>query len=316
MRPESPQSTDLPRADPLSLAARLLHIKAPSSVNDSPPHYKVGDLASFWLEDSAGSRAYTVNAVLRCAGQHSWVYLQERAQTAGAAISRSGEDFDTLAYPEVTRNVGPPTLPGIDDYSRITILLADLHGMGGYFNEIDAQPASIERISNQRKMIYLDLASSKPGTTVFNGYMAHEFQHLVNHDRNPHARAWINEGLSELMRQQIIHSLVNIPAYGERPDTQLNDWSTLDDGSTPANYGSAARAYLAHGGYGLSFEDVFADWLAANLINDPAGSRFGQNDASACVRQRSEVYQFGARYYALEPGASGISPYDISVRSL
>ena len=291
------------------------------------------------------NRAYMVNAVLRYAGEHCWIYLQERAQAGDAAIARAGEDFDTLVYPEVTAVAGAPAGPGIDDDSRITILLADLHGAGGYFNEIDDQPASIEPISNQRRMIYLDLGSSTPGTVAGDGYMAHELQHLVHYSRNPAAQAWINEGMSELVREQIAHTLLNIPTYEDQPDTQLNDWPTLGEGSALANYGAAhsflryllqhyggiaqaqtlaaepgdgiaeVRAYLKDGGYGVSFEDVFEDWLAANLTNDAAGGRFSQNDASVRVRQitplagpgeiDANVHQFGARYHAIESGTDG-----------
>jgi immune inhibitor A len=342
-----PDSTDLPRADPFSLAARLLHIQAPRTVNDSPPHYDVGQRATFWLEDPAGSRAAMVNAVLRYAGEHCWIYLQERAQTADAAIARAGEDFDTLVYPTVTADVGTPAFPGIDGDTRTTILLADLHGAGGYFNEIDDRPASIERISNQRKMIYLDLGSSTPGTVAFAGYMAHEFQHLAHFGRNPAAQAWINEGMSELVREQITHTLLNIPSYEDHSDTQLNDWPTLEEGSANAQYGAAhsflryllqhyggiaqagtlaakpgdgiaeVRAYLSEGGYGVSFEDVFEDWLAANLIDDPSGGRFSQNDASVGVHQITPlavpsdldtgVHQFGAQYYSIAPGPRGVT---------
>ena len=83
--------------------------------------------------------------------------------------------FDREIYPRVTAEVGAPAMPGIDADPRITILLADLHGTGGYFTEIDQEPQSIERTSNQRKLIYLDISVATPGSNAFDGYVAHGF---------------------------------------------------------------------------------------------------------------------------------------------
>ncbi|HTE85537.1 MAG TPA: hypothetical protein VK821_12470 [Dehalococcoidia bacterium] len=279
--------------------------------------------------------------MLRYRGEHTWIYLEERTGVADAAIAHVGQEFDTDIYPRVTAELGPALLPGIDGDPRITILLADLHGLGGYFTQIDNEPASIERTSNQRKLIYIDVSAATPGSASFDGNVAHEFQHLLHYARNPDAQAWINEGMSELVRWQFTNSLLNIPAYEGAPDTQLNDWPTLGDGSALPHYGAAesflryllqhygdvdqagrlasepgdgiaeVRAYLADGGYGVSFEDVFADWLAADLINDPAGGRYSQGDAGISVNQvqpvalpsslDATVHQFGARYYAISP---------------
>jgi hypothetical protein len=337
-----PDSTDVPAANPPALARRLLHTDPAPATGSAPPDEPIGRQAGFWLEDPTAPRAYQVNATLRYKGEHTWVYLQERTQVADAAIERVGEDFDQQIYPKVTAEIGGTAFPGTDSDTRITILLADLHGMGGYFTQIDGEPASIERTSNQRRMIYLDVSAAQPGSAAFDGNLAHEFQHLVHNAVNPDAQAWINEGMSELVRAQFTNSQLNIPAYEDHPDTPLDDWPTLGDGSSLPYYGAAesflryllqhyggvdqagrlaaepgdgiaeVRAYLAQGGYGVSFEDVFADWLAANLINDPSGGRFSQNDPAIGVHQieslsltagvDGSVHQFGARYYAVNPG--------------
>src|SRR5712692_9815886 len=219
----APKPAGPPPADPFALARRLLRVDPSHTVNTQAPDYRVGDRASFWLEEPSAPSSYQVNAVLRYRGEHVWVYLQERAQVADAALTHVGEVFDTEIYPQVTAELGPPLFPGIDADPRVTILLADLRGLGGYFTQIDNEPAAIERTSNQRKMIYLDLASATPGTIAFDGNVAHEFQHLLHYARNPAAQAWINEGMSELVRWQVTKSVLNIPAYEDEPDTQLND---------------------------------------------------------------------------------------------
>lgn len=343
--PSSPASAPIPAADPFDLARRLLHIDAPRTVNSQPPQYRAGDPpTSFWLEDSATDRSYTILASLRYVSEHAYLYVQDGLRVSDAEIVRAGQDFDRVTYPLVTADVGLPAFPGIDNDPRITILVADLHGAGGYFTQIDNEPQVIEPTSNQRKMIYIDLTSARPGTTTFDGYVAHEFQHLVHYHRSHASQAWINEGMSEVFREQITHDLLNIPKYEDTPDTQLNDWPTLGEGSALPHYGAAhsflryllqhyggieqagtlaaepgdgiaeVRAYLAQGGYGISFEDVFADWLVANLINSPVGGRFSQNDPaigvhaiqtlSAPANESGSVHQFGARYYSLPSGSA------------
>lgn len=285
--------------------------------------------------------------MLRYKGDHSWVYLADRTAVADAAITHIGRTFDDGTLPEVTAELGEPEMPGIDADPRITILLADLHGLGGYFTQIDNEPASIERTSNQRKIIYLDVSAAAPGSTAFDGNVAHEFQHLVHYARNPAAQSWINEGTSEIVRWQITNSSLNIPDYERAPDTQLNDWPALGDGSALPYYGAAesflryllqhyggidqlgrlasepgdgiaeVRAYLAGGAYGVTFEDAFADWLVANLIDDPAGGRYAAQDgvtrigsvetAAVPASIDATVHQFGARYYRIAHAGSALS---------
>ena len=354
-RPPSPAPCDLsagpcpiPPADRFDLARRLLHIDAPHTVNATPPQEQVGEEADFWLEAAASNRSYAtrIGATLRYLGRHVALYVQDGPQVSDAELAHAGEDFETLVYPLVTEDVGPPAMPGIDDDPRITILVADLKGAGGYFTQIDDEPATIERTSNQRKIIYIDLASARPGTVEFDGYVAHEFQHLIHYDRNPASQTWINEGLSEVMREQVTHTLLNISKYEAATDTQLTDWPTLGEGDTLPHYGAAhsflryllqhyggigqagvlaaepgdgiaeVRAYLKQSGYGVNFEDVFADWLAADLLNDPAGGRWSQNDPQFGLPKRqplatpsetdATVHQYGANYYQIDPHGAAL----------
>jgi immune inhibitor A len=344
-----PGPCPIPASDPIDLARRLLHLDAPQTVNLTPPVYRVGQEATFWVEATAANQsdATTVAATLRYVGAHAYFYLQNGVTLSDAKLAQAGQDFDTIVYPLVVADVGPPSIPGIDDDPRITILVADLKGMGGYFTRIDDEPSAIERTSNQRKMIYVDIASARPGAVGFDGFVAHEFQHLVHFNRNPASQTWINEGLSEVMREQVTKTLLNIPKYEAAPDTQLTDWPTLGEGDALPHYGAAhaflryllqhyggigkagvlaaepgdgiaeVRAFLQQGGYGVSFEDVLADWLAADLINDPAGGRWSQNDpAFGLPAQKplampsdtdATVHQFGANYYRIDPHGQALT---------
>ncbi len=137
-------------------------------------------------------------------------------------------------------------------------------------------------------------------------------------------------------------------AYLDNPDTQLNTWPEVDQtGSAGAHYGAAylftsyfldrfgedaTQALVAHEANGLesvdlvldgylgldiTHQDVFADWVIANLIDDPdiADGQFGYNridiygpdiDESYSrstdypQEQRSTVAQYGVDYIEIE----------------
>ena len=59
-------------------------------------------------------------------------------------------------YPRPTAACfGPEVSPGVDNDPRITVLIAPVPGVGGYFSSADAYPRAISPYSNQRDMIYL-----------------------------------------------------------------------------------------------------------------------------------------------------------------
>lgn len=188
-------------------------------------------------------------------------------------------------------------------------------------------------------MIYIDLRAGPPGTSDYLGVVAHELQHLIHQDHNPHADAWLNEGLSEVANEATAGWGGYLRAYENAPGTQLNDWFAA--GSNAAHYGAAhaflryllrhygglerarelvtqggsgvnaVQKYLREGAFGAGFEDVFADWLVAGYLDLPGDGRFSNPDAETRVRTvtrltepadgRGGIHQFGADYFEVEP---------------
>jgi hypothetical protein len=201
----------------------------------------------------------------------------------------------------VRKYFGSERSPGIDGDPRITILLANIPGEGGYFSSADGYNRTVNPYSNEREMIYIASTSapetqSGPGN-FFEGVLAHEFQHMVHNNISPDRDSWLDEGAAEVAMSLSGYSTGGAEyAYLLTPDTQLNAWSDTPESE---HYGAAylflryamqryggvefLRALLASPGAGVTafdealrrlnanqpFREVFTDWLAANYINDP-----------------------------------------------
>jgi immune inhibitor A len=167
----------------------------------------------------------------------------------------------------------------------------------------------------------------------------HELQHLVHHARNPYSDAWLTEGLSEVASESVSGSATYLRSYQNAPGTQLIDWSA--NGNTAPHYGAAhsflryllrhyggidrakdlaaqggfgvnaVQKYLRAGGFGVGFEDVFADWLVAGYLDLPGEGRFSNPGAESRVRAVTRLSdpqagsgvpgQFGADFFEIDP---------------
>ena len=155
-------------------------------------------------------------------------------------------------------------------------------------------------------MFYINIDNTKPDTEFYNGVLAHEFQHMIHWYQDKNETSWVNEGMSELASELNGYDRGGADyAFSDLPDTQLNAWSDDPNGRTE-HYGNAylfmayflqrfgnqltqdAVASDANGidGFnealtkdntGVTFDDVFADWVIANFLDDPdfADGRYG-----------------------------------------
>jgi hypothetical protein len=132
----------------------------------------------------------------------------------------------------------------------------------------------------------------------------------------------------------------SIKSFASKPETQLNAWDSVGSG---AHYGAGAAffrylasrfggdaslgaiakqprpgvagvdQFLASIGQTVRFRDVFADWIAANVLNEDSGA-YGNPGHAIDIRIDGEVrdgdsidgsaHQFGTDYYAM-PGLDG-----------
>jgi hypothetical protein len=164
--------------------------------------------------------------------------------------------------------------------------------------------------------------------------LAHEFQHLIHAHNDSTEESWVNEGLSETASGLVGGAVSSVNSFEAHPETQLNGWTS----GSLAHYGAGAAFFrylasrfggdaslgtiarqqrdgaagvddfLAAIGQPLRFRDVFADWIAANVLNREAGPYGNPGDPldlrtdkelAVGARVEGEAHQFGTDYYSL-----------------
>ena len=312
----------------------------PRVVNFEAPGYSRGRTDTFWIARQRPPEHFQVEAELQHVGRRAYWYVQRGFQVSEAELVRSAEVFDDHIYPLVRRLIGSEAFPGIDNDPRITIFNGETPGVAGYVSSSDAYPRSVHPYSNEREIVYLNMRALEVGRQTYLATLAHEFTHLVHWNVHAAEDTWIKEGLAEVVSSLLFPS--RRPAslsHAAMPDLQLTSWSDGEPGSAPvtAHYEAASwflrylvdrfgdealfslvtrdtrgtasvQGLLAE--RGLTFGEIYDDWLVANVVQSPAGSAvptYVSIHPEPPVIQRANgpeaieasVAQFGADYYEL-----------------
>jgi immune inhibitor A len=180
----------------------------------------------------------------------------------------------------------------------------------------------------------------RPGGSGFDGTIAHEFQHMVHWHLNPQSDTWFDEGMAELAASLAVPSRPpGTSSFQRQPNVQLTAWSQSAGTSLhyqasylfsryfaqrfgqdavvrllrePGRPPDTITAFLSRSGLGVTFEDVFEDWIVANLLDDPGvgDGRYSheglEHRATPSISLRPDgqaapgsVRQFGAEYIEL-----------------
>jgi len=313
-------------------------------ITGSSRPFIVSRITGATLSQAAPPEIVTVAATLRAVTAHTYFYTDDAIAADPDAVQRAAEAFETAVWPVVTGVFGEPNIPGVDGDPRIIVLQADLGGgIGGYYSGDDAYVKAVRALSNEAEMVYLD-RTLRAGGAAYNVVLAHELQHLIHHRNDEGEESWVNEGLSETALLLAGGAGSTIDRFAASPETQLNYWDPR--GSQP-HYGAAAAflryiadrvgaatgldqagrdavlgglahetadgpagidAYLASEAPGLTFPNLFADWIAANILDLPEGPYANssrpveaqvQYELAPGDRFDGEAHQFGTDYYAL-----------------
>ncbi len=352
-------NTQISARDPYDLARRLGHASQPlpqpvasrhrlGAVTAAEPiAYSLGDRETFWVLNLNPLQSFQVSATLRHISPNLYMWVQDDLEVPRDALERSAETFDRLLYPTVRRYFGAEWSPGIDNDIRLTVLNARFSGALAYFSTGDEYPAAVMPYSNQREMFYINPENAPPGSTSYEAALVHEFQHMVHWFADSNEFAWVNEGASELAMYLSGYARDGrISSFARRPDTQLNHWTT----DRVAEHYAASFLFLAYvaerfgpemtrqlvaselngiAGFesvleahntGLSFEDLFADWVVANYLDGESSEvtvpyLYHELDVHAQPERilssypaqgDGEVHQYAADYIELEPGGQNL----------
>ncbi len=264
--------------------------------------YQVGDLAAFI---PLGSRDRQPRAfALAYRSRHAYFWFERGLAPDETELERVAQLFDERIWPLNTRIYGGAEGVGLDGDARLHVVSQRSIGPGilGAFNPNDLCPRATCPASNERAIIYLSQDAAPLGSTEFLTTLAHEHQHLLQFYVDGNERRWLNEGLSQLAEHlngfdpQAI-GIANVSRFLAAPDHYLSGW-LFDDRDVARNYG-AAYLFLVYlyEQFGLDFikavatsehdglasiqtalagldgapdvDAVFADWILANLLDDP-----------------------------------------------
>lgn len=283
--------------------------EVPQPPTTPPPELDLGAVVTFWADNLDEDYAFRVDAELVYKTPHIYMFVEVGQSVDLAAVQRSADAFEQVIRPRVHQVFGTEWTPGIDGDLHLVVLHASGLGnwVAAYYGSNSAYPAAAVANSNEREMFYvnLDTMGGTIGTWYYEGVLAHEFQHMVHWRVDLNEDTWLNEGLSELATLITGYGPADSTwSFLQSPGIQLNTWPE-ESGQRGLHYGAAflftAYFYQRYGeeattalvrnpanglasidqtlaaigatdpttGAPVTVADLFADWLAANLIANP-----------------------------------------------
>jgi hypothetical protein len=334
------RAATLPERDRFALARWYLGVSAPPEQRSEPVIYRVGDTKTFETYNLDTEARFSFTARLALVGKHAYWWFEEGFEPDQSALQRSAERFDNVIYPTVRAHFGSEDSPGVDADPRLFIVHARNLGkyVAAYFSSTNEFPRAIVPESNEHQMFWVNLDTMRIGTAGYEGTLAHEFQHMIHHANDSNESLWLNEGMSELAADLSGYrgdTSGFARAFLNRPQTQLNAWSVLED-SAP-HYGAAylfMRCFLHRfgadtlralavnpsndmasitetlaafnhtdsSGAPMTAEAFFADWVAENWLNTGCPTPLRQAPRSEPIKLGENALalsQFGTRYLRL-----------------
>jgi immune inhibitor A len=325
---------NVPAYDPLSwfYSVGLVETPVPATVKGLPV-YGVGSSAVFKL-----GADYPVRATLQYQNSVVGMWVERGVSVSKSDLAKAADTFASQIYPKVREMFGEEWSPGVDNNPRLYILNMSWLGpyIAGMYVPSDEYPDAIYGYSNQHEMFYMSLAAADVDSESYMSTLAHEFQHMVQWHTDLNEETWVNEGLSQIAERVAgYNDAFTHFDYLFDSRVQLNSWSQ-DFRESYSHYG-ASYLYLLYlrerlgddvikeishnpldgmnaidqvlAARDVSSDDLFAQWLVANYVNDPAldDGRYAYNTEKlipVCPRRRLAASQSQAPRYNL-PQYSG-----------
>jgi hypothetical protein len=335
-------AASVPGRDPVDLAIRFKGVTGPVKrvVNDTTPDFQIGEKQTFWVHHSDTEEYRQHTATLRYKTAHVYAWVEDGMTVDENLLKRDMDTFENKIYPTDREFFGSEWTPGVDNDPRIHIFNGYVPQVGGYYSSVDEYPKVIYQRSNEKEMFFDNLESSGPGDDYYMSTIAHEFQHMIHWHNDFNEDTWVNEGFAELATYLNGYDVGGADySFLMKPDTQLNTWDGSVNGRAP-HYGNsylfttyfldrfgeaATRAVVARPengiaafdivlkDKGLTFDDVFTDWVIANFLNNSslAEGRYGYKTLrlsapslaathnSLPVKKDTTVHQYAADYVKL-----------------
>jgi hypothetical protein len=259
-------------------------------------------------------------------------------------IVSAANNFEEEILPINRLIFGKEWSPGIDGDPRIHILMVQEEGWGnifGYFSVVHEYPKGVEPASNEKEMFFVNLGPVALDSAGFAGELSHELHHLIHWNQDQNEDLWVQEAMSELAKFLVgagpsrSRGSNNAELFAEDPTIPLTSWPERSDQLSRPHYGAVwlFSVYLleqfgpdlvknivqnpAPGVIGIqeelaklpnspSFEDIYADWIVANLLNMPSiyEGQFGYQEITPANIKYQPVQLFNG-----EPISESLPPY-------
>ena len=312
-------------------------------VNPEPPRRVPNATRVFWVTDGTTGERREIIARLRVQTEHVAMWVEEGVWHDVRQLEEAAIFFETQVYPTTRAAFGSEWTPGLDNDPHIHVLHATGLGEGvmGYTSSADEFPRALYPFSNEAEMITVHADCVEVGSPAYYALLARQFQRLVQWFQDRNEERWLKEGLAELaVRLNGLDPGGVERAYLEDPDTSLTAWEDKeaaphrgaaylfaayfherfgDEGTRTLvaqspNGAAGFDAALAELDAVLTFENLFADWLAANYLDGETGTSAPhysyatldlERPAPAAIYESypvavdASVQQFGADYILL-----------------
>jgi len=165
----------------------------------------------------------------------NWYQNFNQKSELNTKLYNLSSDFEYKIYPFLTNLLGFEDKPGVDNDSRIVIVLEPLKdNYGGYIQSGDNYLKTIYKTSNEGQIIYLNADLILKADSNFLDYeLAHEFTHLITLKQKPEAETWFYELMSEFAGQAIGVDTTQITKQRAQnllysTEINLKDWKNSD----------------------------------------------------------------------------------------
>jgi len=299
-------------------------------VNPEPPRRVPNAIRTFWIAYGMTGERREITARLRVQTDRAAMWVEEGVWHDVRQLEEAAIFFETVVYSTTRAAFGSEWTPGVDNDPRIHILHATDLGENvlGYTSSADEFPRTQYTSSNEAEMIVVNLDYVNVASPTYYALLARQFQRLIQWFQDRNEERWLKEGLAELTVQlNKLDTGAPERAYLEHPDTSLTVWKNEEaqrgaallfaayfherfgDAGTraltaePLNGVAGFDAVLAKLDAGITFEELFADWLAANYLNldtlELTQAGLAARYENYPVTLDTSVQQFGADYILL-----------------
>ena len=326
----------------------------PEVVSTTPVNYTLGDSTNFYVTNADTRESRKLSAQLVYATQNVYLFVEQGVQVNDEDVKSLIDEFQNKTYPTNREFFGSEWIPGVDGDPHLYMLYARGLGKHtqAYCDSVSEFSHLAHPYSNEKEIIALNADAGPLHDAYWRPTLAHEFQHMIHWYQNRNAETWLNEGASMLAESINGFDVGSKMAFLTGPNLQLNTWADLSSSMNEASghydaaylfmqyfldrFGSKASQTLVANhatgitavdstlatlgltdlaaGKALTAEDVFADWVVANYLNDSSlvQGQYGYKGFAEKVPGptdtiadcptgliSSDVHQFGTRYIEL-----------------